>query len=129
MAFGIQIKHIELNKEYTYDTLFEAMKQKTDWTAGEVQLVKHGFADVIVFPPIDRQNQVWVQLMSTKPCKKVQVYSSHEIAGDFGNMAKNALLDAVTDGWSSMGSMFGKKAKQNEEFVKATIKEIQDLGL
>ncbi len=129
MAFGIKIKKVELSKEYTLDELFEAMKAKTDWSAGEPGKTKHGFAEVIYFPPIDRQNQVWVQLSKPKASNKVQVTLSHDIAGDYGNMAKNMALDALTDGWSSIGAMFGKSAKAGEAAVDKVIEELSAMGL
>ncbi len=129
MAFGIKIKKVELSKEYTFEELIAAMKTKTDWSAGEPSLTKHGFAQVICFPPVDRQNQVWVQLMKAKGSNKVQIMLSHDIAGDFGNMAKNAVLDALTDGIAGLGAAFGKKAKTGEKMVDATVEELTQLGL
>ena len=129
MAFGVKIKRVELSKAYTCDELVAAMKESGEWEMGEPFAVKHGFAWLVAFPPIDRQNQVWVQPCSKEPAQKWQIMLSHDIAGDFGNMAKNALLDAVTDGWASMGSVFGKKAKAGEKQVDDVIEALKSRNL
>ena len=128
MALGIKIKSVKFSKGYTVETLLEEMKKVT-FEAGEPFITKHGFNTMIVFPPIDRQNQVWVQLSKPKASNKVQVTLSHDIAGDYGNMAKNMALDALTDGWASIGAMFGKSAKAGEAAVDKVIEELSAMGL
>lgn len=44
-------------------------------------------------------------------------------------MAKNAALDVLTDGWSSMSGAFGNKKKRCMELVDITAKEIQTAGI
>lgn len=127
MALGVKIKKGKFSKAYTLETLIEAMKTKT-WSGGEPSLVKHGLGYVIVFPPIDRQNQVWLQLVG-KETEKYQITLSHDLAGDYGNMAANAILSKVTGGLSNLGSAFGKKAKAGEEAVAKLAEELEASGL
>ena len=42
---------------------------------------------------------------------------------------KNAVLDDLTDGWSSMSGAFGNKKKRCMELVDITAKQIQDAGI
>ena len=53
---------------------------------------------------------------------------SAEVAG-LGNMAKNAVLDTLTDGWSSVSGAFGNKKKRCMELVDITAKEIKEAGI
>lgn len=129
MALGLKIKSVKFSKGYTVETLLEEMKKVT-FEAGEPFITKHGFNTMIVFPPIDRQNQVWVMNMKgNKESEKWSIQLSHDIAGDFGNMAKNALLDKVTGGLFGMGSIMGKNAKAGEAAVEEVVKKLEELGL
>ncbi|MCQ2536414.1 MAG: hypothetical protein MJ110_05530 [Lachnospiraceae bacterium] len=129
MALGIKIKSVKFSKGYTVETLLEEMKKVT-FEAGEPFITKHGFNTMIVFPPIDRQNQVWVMnVKGNKESEKWSIQLSHDIAGDFGNMAKNALLDKVTGGLFGMGSIMGKNAKAGEAAVEEVAKKLEGLGL
>ena len=121
---GVKNIKLELNGTYaTLDELLEAMKN-VKFEAGAPALTKHGIGSVIVFPPVDRNNQVWI----TGAKGKFSVMRSAEVAG-LGNMAKNAALDALTDGWSSMSGAFGNKKKRCMELVEITAKEIKDAGI
>ncbi|MBQ0042153.1 MAG: hypothetical protein KBS85_02355 [Lachnospiraceae bacterium] len=121
--FGIKIKSVKLSRDYTIEELYEAIKDK-QFTAGVPSLTKHGFANIITFPPVDRNNQVWVM----KGGKGKLSIQKQEIAG-VGNAAKNALLDHVTDGISGMSGVFGKNAKEAEKMVEVTAQEIEALNL
>lgn len=59
MAFGVKIKNFTTKNKYTLESFYEAIKDKT-FTAGEPSLTKHGVANVITFPALDNQNQVWI---------------------------------------------------------------------
>lgn len=129
MALGLKIKNVKFSKGYTVETLLEEMKKVT-FEAGEPFITKHGFNTMIVFPPVDRQNQVWVMnCKGNKESEKWSIQLSHDIAGDFGNMAKNALLDKVTGGLFGMGSIMGKNAKAGEAAVEEVAKKLGELGL
>ena len=133
MAFGIKQKNIECSKEYTMQELFDAIQAKgVEWgEVGEPSLVKQAGSFVIAFPPIDRQNQIWIMStkMGDKPAAKFTVLLSHNIAGDYGNTAKNIALDTITSGFAGMGSMFGKKAKAGESGVEKVLALVGGLGL
>lgn len=129
MAFGVKIKTVTTQKEYTLEEFYEAIKG-IQFEAGEPNIVKHGLGNIIAFPPIDRQNQVWILASGFKaPYKKFQIQLSHELAGDFGNMLANDLLNHFTGGLSSMGAAFGGSAKRGEKDTDEVIKKITEAGL
>lgn len=121
--FGIKIKRIKTANQYTIESLYEAIKDKT-FTAGTPELTKHGFTTLITFPALDRHNQVQI-LAAGK--NKFQIQKA-EAAG-LDNMAVNAVLDHVTDGLSGLRGVVGGTAKHCEELVEITTKELDALGL
>ena len=128
MGFGemMGVKNVKLELKGNYATLaelLEAMKTVT-FEAGTPELTKHGIGSVIVFPPVDRNNQVWI----TGAKGKFNVMRSAEVAG-LGNMAVNAVLDTLTDGLSSMSGAFGNKKKRCMELVDITAREIKEAGI
>lgn len=128
MAFGFKIRKLDTAREYSMEELYEAI-QNTQFTAGQPELTKHGAAMIITFPPIDRNNQIWISpgQMKRAPWSRFTV-TKNEVAG-LGNMAGNAALSVVTNGWSGMSGTFGKKAKAAEELVVTTYEELKALGL
>ena len=124
MAFGFKRKTVKTNESFeNYQPLFDRIKD-VDFTAGKPELVKNGFADVIVFPPLDRQNQIWVMLQG----KNKIIIQKNQVVG-VGDQAINAAFDAVTGGLFSVGSIMGKNAKKIEKLVEATASELEALDL
>ena len=124
MAFGFKLKTVKTNESFeNYQQLFDRIKD-VDFTAGKPELVKNGFADVIVFPPLDRQNQIWVMLQG----KNKIIIQKNQVVG-VADQAINAAFDAVTDGLFSVGSIMGKNSKKIEKLVEATASEIEALDL
>lgn len=128
MGFGemMGVKNVKLELKGNYATLEELLGAMKDvkFEAGVLELTKHGIGSVIVFPPVDRNNQVWI----TGAKGKFTIMRSSEVAG-LGNMAKNAALDALTDGWSSVSGAFGSKKKRCMELVDITAKEMEAAGI
>lgn len=124
MAFGFKLKTVKTKESFeNYQQLFDRIKD-VDFTAGKPELVKNGFADVIVFPPLDRQNQIWVMLQG----KNKIIIQKNQVVG-VTDQAINAAFDAVTDGLFSVGSIMGKNSKKIEKLVEATASEIEALNL
>ncbi len=124
MAFGFKLKTVKTNESFeNYQQLFDRIKN-VDFTAGKPELVKNGFADVIVFPPLDRQNQIWVMLQG----KNKIIIQKNQVVG-VGDQAINAAFDAVSGGLFSVGSIMGKNAKKIEKLVEATASELEALDL
>ena len=121
---GVKSVKLELKGNYaSLEELLEAMKD-VKFEAGVPEITKHGFNTLIVFPPLDRNNQVWI----TGAKGKYTVMRSTEVAG-LGNVAKNAALEMLTDGWSNLSAAFGDKKKRCMELVEITANEIKAAGI
>ena len=112
-----------LSKEYTIQELYECIKD-VDFEAGKPELVHHGLADLIVFPQLDRNNQV--QISGKKG--KFYVVRSPQPAG-MDKAAANILLDQVTNGLSGFSGAFGKTKKLGEALAKKTGQQINAMHL
>lgn len=124
MALGFKVKTIKTKHNFADEQeLFDRIKDET-FTAGKPELVKNGFAYVIVFPPLDRQNQVWVMISG----KNKILIQKNQMAG-VADGAINAAIDVATDGLFSIGSILGKNAKKIEKLVEATASELEALDL
>ncbi len=109
------------------ECLYEAIKDK-EFSAGEPSLTKHGFAYIITFPELDRQNQVWICNCGIKAeSKKFQV-TKGEKAGT-GNMVGNMVLNDLSGGIYGLGGAVGNNTKKCEQLVEATAKELEALNL
>ena len=127
MAFGVKVKTVKLANKYSLEALYEAIKDK-EFTAGKPQWTKHGFAYVITFPALDSHNQVWIVNGGFgKETNKFSIQKS-EAAG-VENMASNAIMGGLTNGWSNLQGSFGPNTKKCEQLVVATAKELSEMGL
>lgn len=122
--FGVKNEKLNLSKEYDFKSLYEAIKD-VEFEAGKPSLVKHGFADVIVFPQLDRNNQIWI----SKGLKGEWIVMRSVQPAGVGNVLKNELLETVTDGWSGLSGAFGDTKKKCMELVVKTAETINALGL
>ena len=127
MAFGVKIKRIQTRHAYSIESFYEAIRDKT-FTAGKPSLTKHGLAEIVTFPALDRQNQVQILPVGLQPeTRKFQIQKA-EAAG-VANMAGNMALDQLTGGIFGFGQIIGKNAKRCEELVEITAKELDMIHL
>lgn len=81
MGFGemMGVKNVKLELKGNYASLEELLEAMKDvkFEAGVPELTKHGIGSVIVFPPVDRNNQVWI----TGAKGKFTILRSAEVAG------------------------------------------------
>ena len=125
---GVKIKNVKFKNEYSIKELYEKMKNEK-FSAGIPSISKHGLAEIITFPPLDRQNQVWIiKAGFGEKSSKYSIQKSSQAAG-LGNMAGNMALNEVTGGIFGMFGVFGKKVKQCEKLVDATAAELEALNL
>lgn len=118
---GIKSIKLELKGNYaTLEELFEAMKPLT-FKAGVPKLKKNIIGFVIAFPPVDRNNQVWI----TGSQGKFNIARSAEVVG-LGNFAKNYALSTLSGGWSRTSGVIGKNKKRCMELVDITAREIKE---
>ena len=128
MAFGIKQIKVETSQNYSIQTLFEAIKDH-DFTPGKPELVKQGFAYLIAFPAIDRNNQCQITQGWFKGTEgnKFIVLRSEKAGVD--NLVKNAILDDLTGGFSSLGKLGGKNNKLAQQQVEEVAAELKKMGL
>lgn len=121
---GIKSIKLELKGNYaTLEELFEAMKPLT-FEAGVPKLKKNIIGFVIAFPPVDRNNQVWI----TGSQGKFNIARSAEVVG-LGNLAKNYALSTLSGGWSRTSGVIGKNKKRCMELVDITARELKEAGI
>ena len=128
MALGIKQIKLVTEKNYTIESFYEAIKDH-EFTAGQPKLVKQALALIIVFPEIDRQNQVQIIRGWFKGDEGNKFTIMKAEAAGMENFAKNMALHAITDGWSSMGSVFGKNSKLCEKQCEEVAEELKKMGL
>ncbi len=126
--FGLKQVKVTTKENYSMESLYERIKGEK-WSAGEPELVKNGFAWVIAFPAVDRNNQCQITQGWFKGAEgnKFTILKGEE-AGT-SNVIKNAALDSVTNGWSSISRIGGNACKTAEAQVDATVSEFNALGL
>ena len=125
---GIKQIKVTTKENYSIQSLYEKIKDE-QFSAGKPELIKHGFAWLIGFPAVDRNNQCQITQgwFKGEEGNKFTVLKA-EAAGT-ENLAKNMALHAVTNGWSSISSLGGKNCKLAEKQVEDTAKELEALGL
>ena len=128
MAFGIKQIKVTTKENYSMQSLYERIKDE-QFSVGKPELVKNGFALVIAFPAVDRNNQCQITQgwFKGEEGNKFTVLKGEQAGTE--NMLKNAALDSLTNGWSSVNKVFGKNSKLVEQQVVDTAKEFEALGL
>ena len=125
--FGVKVKVIQTNHQYTIEEFYSAIKD-TPFSAGAPALTKHGFSTIVTFPPLDRRNQIWILPvigLKSKSTNKFQI-SKNEVAG-VGNAAVNMALNDLTGGLLGFKGIIGKNVKAAEKLIDLTVEEINAL--
>ena len=124
---GFKIKKVITKNAYSIESLYEAIKSH-EFSAGKPELTEHGLTNVITFPALDRNNQVWIlPAQMKKECTKW--YVQKQKRAGLKNMVVDMALDEISDGWSSFSGVFGKTAKRAEELTEITAQELDLLDL
>lgn len=124
---GVKVKNVKCKNEYTLEEFYDAIKGQR-FSAGTPSLTKHGMSTVITFPPLDRQNQVWIMKTGLKERSSKFSVQKCEQAG-VGNMAGNMALNELTGGLFGFFSVVGKNVKKCEQLVEATATELEAMNL
>lgn len=122
-VLGVKVEKLNLKGNYSMEELYEKIKD-VQFEAGTPSLVKNGFAWVIAFPQLDRNNQV--QILGAKGNYSVQ--RAVQPAG-VDKMAANMVLDKFTGGLSGMSGAFGDTKKKCMELVTKTADTINALRI
>ena len=125
---GIKQIKITTKENYSIQSLYERIKDE-QFSAGKPELVKHGFNWLIAFPAVDKNNQCQIiqGWFKGEEGQKFTVLKAEQAGTE--NMLKNAALDSLTNGWSSISKIGGKNCKLVEKQVEDTVKELNALGL
>ena len=109
---GVKIKNVRCKNEYTLEEFYNAIKDQR-FSAGNPSLTKHGMSMVITFPPLDRQNQVWVMKAGLKERSSKFSVQKCEQAG-IGTAAGNMAINELTGGIFGLFGVVGKNVKKCE---------------
>jgi hypothetical protein len=128
MAFGIKQVKVTTSKNHTVESFYEAIKDH-EFTPGKPELVKQGFAYVIAFPAIDKNNQCQIVQgwFGGKEGNKFTVMRNEE-AGT-GNIVKNAVIDDLSGGFTALGKIGGKNNQLAQKQVDEVVAELNKMGL
>ena len=126
--FGLTIRELETRKEYSVEELYEAMKDHT-FTAGKPEYYKNGLVQLIIFPELDRYNQVHIAPLqfSGGPYTKFSICKKDRIG--IRTKVENKLLSKLTYGVGGLFSFLGRNVSKAEKQVIATYEELEALGL
>ncbi len=58
--FGFKRKKVYTKNQYSVESLYEAVRNHK-FTAGTPELFSIAYASIITFPPLDRNNQIWIE--------------------------------------------------------------------
>ena len=125
---GFKQVKIVTKENYSIQSFYERIKDE-QFTAGKPELVKNGFAWLIAFPAADRNNQCQITQgwFKGEEGNKFTVIKGEQAGTE--NLLKNAALDSLTNGWSSISKIGGKNCKLVEQQVVKTAEELKALGL
>lgn len=131
MAFGVKMVKVKPNGSYTIDSFFEKIKDADYGDAGAPQVGRssplYKENNVIYFPKIDRNNQVWIT--TNKKGEFIVQRSTIIVGAAVSNMVKDDVLNAVTFGFAGMHSVLGGPEKKCEKDVDHVAEVIKGLGL
>ena len=125
---GIKQIKVVLKNDYTTDTLFEAIKDH-EFTPGKPELVSQGFAKIIAFPAIDKNNQCKITQGWFKGAEGNKFTVMRNEEAGVGNMVKNAFLDDLTGGITGLGKLGGKNNQLAQQQVDEVVEELNKMGL
>ena len=120
---GLMGTKLKLSREYSLEELFEKIQNET-FEAGEPSLASHGVMTYIVFPQIDRNNQVVIG--NWKGTFYVQ-RTVQPIGID--KAVTNIALEHLTGGISGISSVLGKNKKLCNQLVEKTADQINAMNL
>ena len=110
---------LQFTRDYTMEELYEKIKT-IPFEAGHPSLVSQGTARLIVWPQMDRNNQIQILERNGKfTCMR-----SPQPAG-----SKHSILYAITGGLTNFSGMFGKKRQSCEALARKTGEQINALRL
>ena len=120
---GLMGTRLKLSKPYTIEELYELIKNET-FEAGVPTMANHGPTKWIVFPRMDRNNQVVIGGNNGK------FYAQRSIQPiGLDNAAENVIFSSWSNGLSDFTAVFGKTKKRCEQLADEVAKQINSMNL
>ena len=126
--FGLTFKTIQTSKEYTIEEFYEAIKD-LEFPAGEPLYYKNGIVQLVIFPELDRYNQVRIGPGQLKkaPYNKFTISKGDRVG--IQTKIENKFLSKSSYGASSLFSYVGRNVMRAEKQVKAIYEVLQTADL
>ena len=121
--FGNKTVRVKVQKDYTADEFYEIIKDHP-FAAGKPEKIRYMMTDRIVFPALDKNNQI--QIMKTGQ-KTWSVTKQEEARGE--TLLANAALRGAIGWLTDIPKMFGENAKKAVALVEQTAKELEGMNL
>ena len=121
--FGRKQVRVKVEKDYTVDEFYEIIKDHA-FAAGKPEKIRYMMTDRIVFPALDKKNQV--QILKTG-VKTWTVWKDEEASGS--SLATSMVLFHFFGWISNIPAMFGENAKKCVELVDQTAKDLEGMNL
>lgn len=120
---GLMGTKLTLSKAYTIEELFDLIKD-VKFEAGIPSMASHGPTKWIVFPQMDRNNQVVIggsngRFYAQRASQPIGVEKA----------VGNVFLESLTDGLSGFSGVFGKTKKRCEQLAESVGKQINAMKL
>ena len=126
--FGLTIKRLETAKDYSVEELYEAIKDH-EFAAGKPEYYKNGLVQLIIFPALDRYNQVHIAPAQMKK----PPYSAFTICkkdkGGIRIKIENKVMSKGTSGAASLFSFIGRNVRKAEKQVVEVYSELETMDL
>ena len=126
--FGLTVKVLETSKEYSVEELYEAIKD-VDFSAGKPEYFKEGVIQLILFPEIDRYNQLRIAPAQVKKAPYTKFTVCKGCRAGIRTKVENKLLSKLTQGAASIFCYIGYNVRYAERLVVVTSEEFNKLGL
>lgn len=126
--FGLTFRTLNTSREYSLSELYEAIKDQ-EFAAGKPELYQVGPVKIIVFPALDRFNQVHIIPAQIKkpPFVKFTISKKDEVG--IRNKVENKVMSRVTHGASSLFSFIGRNVPKAEKQVVEVFEVLKTLDL
>lgn len=120
---GLMGTKLKLSKAYSIEELFDLIKDES-FEAGVPSIANHGPTKWIVFPQLDRNNQVVIGGNNGK------FYAQRSIQPiGLDKATENVIFSSLTNGLSDFTAVFGKTKKRCEQLAESVAKQINAMDL
>ncbi len=121
--FGKKTVRVKVQKDYTPEEFYEIIKDHP-FAAGKPEKIRYMMTDRIVFPALDKKNQVQIGKTGVKTWS---VWKDEEASGS--SFAANMVLFHFLGWIANIPAMFGENAKKCVALVEETAKDLEGMNL